>query len=118
MESGSAATALTYGPLHRQVDWDNFVAGVSGCQNVSSTNTTFECLRSVNTTAIFDGLVVAQNEFTEQFPWSPTIDGLGGFMPELPSLLFAKGIFAKIPFITGTNLDEGLNILYFSIMLN
>ncbi|KAE9397249.1 esterase 1 [Gymnopus androsaceus JB14] len=107
MESGSAATTFVNGPLHRQVDWDNFVSGVPGCQNLSLTNNTFECLKSVNTTAIFDGLVTAQNDLTEQFPWSPTIDGLGGFIPELPSLLFAKGIFAKIPFIAGTNLDEG-----------
>ncbi|KAE9385802.1 esterase 1 [Gymnopus androsaceus JB14] len=106
-ESGSAASALTYGPLHRQVDWDNFVSGVPGCQNLSSTNNTFECLKSVNTTAIFNGVVTAQNDLTEQFPWSPAIDGIGGFMPELPSLLFSKGIFAKIPFIAGTNLDEG-----------
>ncbi|KAE9397230.1 extracellular triacylglycerol lipase precursor [Gymnopus androsaceus JB14] len=100
LQSGSAATALTYGPLHRQVDWDNFVAGVPGCENLAWTDNTFECLRSVNTTAIFDGLV-------KLFPWSPTIDGMGGFMPELPSLLFAKGIFSKIPFIAGDDLDEG-----------
>ncbi|KAE9397229.1 esterase 1 [Gymnopus androsaceus JB14] len=106
-ESGSAATALTFDAQHRQVDWDNFVAGVPGCENLSSTDNTFECLKSVNTTAILDGLVIAQNETPEEFPWSPTIDGLGGFIPELPSLLFAKGIFAKIPFISGTNLDEG-----------
>ncbi|KAE9397215.1 alpha/beta-hydrolase [Gymnopus androsaceus JB14] len=106
LQSGSAATALTYGPLHRQVDWDNFVAGVPGCENLSSTDNTFECLRSVNTTAIFDGLVIAQNEITERIPWSTTIDGMGGFMPELPSLLFAKGIFAKMSFIAGDDLDE------------
>ncbi|KAE9389992.1 esterase 1 [Gymnopus androsaceus JB14] len=84
-----------------------FVSGVPGCQNLASTNHTFECLKSVNTTAIFDGLVIAQNDLTEQFPWSPAIDGMGGFIPELPSLLFSKGVFAKIPFIAGTNLDEG-----------
>jgi acetylcholinesterase len=52
-------------------------------------------------------LLLAQNEAPEELPWNPTIDGPGGFIPELPSLLFAKGIFAKIPFISGTNLDEG-----------
>ncbi|KAE9389619.1 hypothetical protein BT96DRAFT_1003040 [Gymnopus androsaceus JB14] len=88
--SGSAASPLTYGPLHRQVDWDNFVAGVPGYEKLSSTDNKFECLRSADTTAIFNGLVIAQNEFTEQFPWCPIIDGMGGFMPELPSLLFAK----------------------------
>ncbi|KAJ4485323.1 esterase 1 [Lentinula aciculospora] len=106
-ESGSAASALTFNAQHRQVDWDNFVAGVPECGNLSKTNNTFGCLQSVNTTAILDGLLIAQNEAPEEFPWSPTIDGEGGFMPELPSLLLAKGTFARIPFISGTNLDEG-----------
>ncbi|KAJ3751252.1 extracellular triacylglycerol lipase precursor [Lentinula detonsa] len=106
-ESGSAATALTFHAQHRQIDWNNFVAGVPGCAELSETENTFGCLQSVDTTAILDGLIIAQNEAPEEFPWSPAIDGEGGFMPELPSLLFAKGTFAKIPFISGTNLDEG-----------
>ncbi|KAE9385803.1 hypothetical protein BT96DRAFT_981948 [Gymnopus androsaceus JB14] len=40
-----------------------------------------------------------------------TLREAGGSNPprdmRLPSLLFSKGIFAKIPFIAGTNLDEG-----------
>ncbi|KAJ3899439.1 extracellular triacylglycerol lipase precursor [Lentinula edodes] len=107
LESGSAASSLTFDAQHRQVDWDNFVAGVPGCAELSNTNNTFGCLQSVNTTAILSGLVIAQNEAPEEIPWNPTIDGEGGFMPELPSLLFAQGTFAKIPFISGTNLDEG-----------
>ncbi|KAJ3802306.1 esterase 1 [Lentinula aff. detonsa] len=107
LESGSAATALTFNAQRRQIDWNNFVAGVSGCAGLSETNNTFGCLQSVNTTAILDGLLIAENEAPEEIPWSPAIDGEGGFMPELPSLLFSKGTFAKIPFIAGTNLDEG-----------
>ncbi|KAJ3886403.1 extracellular triacylglycerol lipase precursor [Lentinula edodes] len=107
LESGSAASSLTFDAQHRQVDWDNFVAGVPGCAELSNTNNTFSCLQSVNTTAILSGLLIAQSEAPEQIPWDPTIDGEGGFIPELPSLLFAKGTFAKIPFISGTNLDEG-----------
>ncbi|KIK65980.1 hypothetical protein GYMLUDRAFT_158649 [Collybiopsis luxurians FD-317 M1] len=106
-ESGSAATALTFNAQKRQVDWDNFVAGVPGCSNLTKTNHTFACLKSANSTAIQAGLLISEAEAPEQFPWSPTIDGPGGFMPELPSLLFRKGIFAKIPFISGTNMDEG-----------
>lgn len=95
------------------MDWDNFVAGVPGCAELLNTNNTFSCLQSVNTKAILSGLLIAQSEAPEQIPWDPTIDGEGGFIPELPSLLFAKGTFAKIPFISGTNLDEGLQRLRF-----
>ncbi|KAJ3928166.1 MAG: Alpha/Beta hydrolase protein [Lentinula lateritia] len=107
LESGSAASSLTFDAQHRQMDWDNFVAGVPGCAELLNTNNTFSCLQSVNTKAILSGLLIAQSEAPEQIPWDPTIDGEGGFIPELPSLLFAKGTFAKIPFISGTNLDEG-----------
>jgi len=106
-ESGSAATALTFDAQHRQLDWNNFVAGVPGCENLSGTDNTFGCLQAANSTAILEGLLLSIAETPEQFPWSPTIDGPGGFIPELPSILFSKNIFAKIPFISGTNLDEG-----------
>ncbi|KAJ3838824.1 esterase 1 [Lentinula raphanica] len=106
-ESGSASSDLTFHPQRRQIDWDNFVAGVPGCAELSKTDNTFGCLQSVNTTAILEGLTIAQNEANEEFPWSPAIDGGGGFLPDYPSLLFAKGTFAKLPFISGTNLDEG-----------
>jgi hypothetical protein len=43
----------------------------------------------------------------EQFPWEPVIDGPGGLIPDLPSVLFKRGQFARLPFIAGTNLDEG-----------
>ncbi|KAJ3723866.1 esterase 1 [Lentinula raphanica] len=106
-ESGSAASSLTFHAKRRQIDWNNFVAGVPGCAQLSNTNDTFGCLQSANTTAIFEGLTISQNEAPEEFPWSPAIDGEGGFMPDYPSLLFANGTFAKLPFISGANLDEG-----------
>ncbi|KAJ3864667.1 extracellular triacylglycerol lipase precursor [Lentinula novae-zelandiae] len=82
LESGSAASSLTFDAQHRQVDWDNFVAGVPGCVELSETGNTFNCLQSVNTTAILSGLLIAQSEAPEQIPWDPTIDGEGtSFIP-------------------------------------
>ncbi|KIJ28223.1 hypothetical protein M422DRAFT_189998, partial [Sphaerobolus stellatus SS14] len=37
----------------------------------------------------------------------PTLDGPLGLYSDFASKLFALGRFARIPFITGTNLDEG-----------
>jgi hypothetical protein len=53
----------------------------------------------------------------EQFPWQPVIDGPGGFIPDLPSVLFKRGQFARLPFIAGTNLDEGEMSSFISLVL-
>jgi hypothetical protein len=41
------------------------------------------------------------------YPWTPTIDGPGGLLPDLPSVLIKRGQFVHLPFIAGNNLDEG-----------
>lgn len=37
----------------------------------------------------------------------PVIDGPGGLIPNLPSISWTNGDFAKISFISGDVLDEG-----------
>ncbi|KAF9011689.1 esterase 1 [Cyathus striatus] len=106
-ESGSAASALTFNAERREVDWQNFVGGVPSCASLAISSNTFGCLESANTTEIFEGLLAALAEAPEEFGFNPTIDGPKGLYPDIPSRLFAKGQFAKLPFITGTNLDEG-----------
>lgn len=66
-----------------------------------------DCLRTASSSDILSGIFAATAKQTEAFPWSPTLDGPGGLYPDLPSRLYAKGQFAKLPFITGANLDEG-----------
>jgi acetylcholinesterase len=41
------------------------------------------------------------------FPWLPIVDGPGGLIPDRISKLCREGKFADLPFIDGTNLDEG-----------
>ncbi|KAJ7130370.1 extracellular triacylglycerol lipase precursor [Mycena epipterygia] len=106
-ESGSQATSPLFTPERREVGWQNFVAGVPSCASKATSGSTFECLQKANTTEIFEGLSVASAEATELFPWVPVIDGPGGLIPDLPSVLFKRGQFSRLPFITGTNLDEG-----------
>ena len=112
LESGSANTAITFNASHRQNDWDNFVQGVPECASLVSTGRTFDCLRNASSIEILNGFEDSLALANEQFPWVPTIDGPGGLIPELPSVLYAKGAFARIPFIAGTNLDEGLSALF------
>ncbi|KAF8134051.1 extracellular triacylglycerol lipase precursor [Mycena galopus ATCC 62051] len=94
-------------PERGETDWKNFVKGVASCTDEANTNMAIPCLQNAGTEEIFAGLSAAAAETTVQFTWGPVLDGLGGLIPDLPSVLFARGQFAKLPFISGTNKDEG-----------
>ncbi|THV03013.1 esterase 1 [Dendrothele bispora CBS 962.96] len=106
-ESGSAATPLTRHAAARQHNWDQFVGSVPTCAGLAGTNNTFDCLVDANVTDLLEGINASRELAEEDFPWDPTIDGLGGVYPDYPSVLFQIQHFARIPFITGTSLDEG-----------
>jgi para-nitrobenzyl esterase len=42
-----------------------------------------------------------------QWTFSVVVDGAGGFVPEPPRDLLARGDFAKVPYLLGSNNDEG-----------
>ncbi|KAK1222241.1 hypothetical protein PQX77_014874 [Marasmius sp. AFHP31] len=112
-ESGSAASSVEHTAAVRENAWTNFITGIPECASLVNTTNTIDCLRrdSVNTSSIFSGLQAAIAKSPEKYSFNPTLDGPGGFLPERPSKLFEKGIFARIPFIAGTNLDEGTFIV-------
>ncbi|KAJ7912062.1 esterase 1, partial [Mycena leptocephala] len=104
-ESGSAATLPTFPASHGQTDWDNFLHAVPDCK--SRIDSPFNCLRTVNSSVLLNAFEASTAQSNQQYPWAPTIDGPGGILPDLPSKLFSAGQFARLPFIAGTNLDEG-----------
>ena len=71
-----------------------------GCENLAKTDYTFGCLQNASSSAIRQGLLTSLADATELFPFDPTIDGPGGVYPDFASRLFARGHFAKLPFIT------------------
>ncbi|PFH50826.1 hypothetical protein AMATHDRAFT_60268 [Amanita thiersii Skay4041] len=106
-ESGHAATSFTFTAARREGNWQNFVQGVASCSSVATSNNTFSCLQTANSTEIIQGLLTAIAKAPEQFGFEPTFDGPDGVYPDLASNLISKGQFARLPFIAGTNLDEG-----------
>ncbi|KAG7445277.1 esterase 1 [Guyanagaster necrorhizus] len=106
-ESGSASSPVYYNASTRESVWQNFVAGTPGCESVADTQNTFPCLQAANTSAIYQGMVEAYALAIESPTFYPVLDGPSGLFPDLPSRMWAKGEFATIPFISGTNLDEG-----------
>ncbi|GAA5895180.1 hypothetical protein JCM8208_000137 [Rhodotorula glutinis] len=65
------------------------------------------CLKSAMTTQILS----AQSAIRSYggFPYVPTIDG--EYLPDVPSKLLLAGKFAQIPFISGSQLDEGTDFM-------
>ena len=106
-ESGSAASALEFNASRREVDWQNFVSGVASCASLATSGNTFRCLKEANSSEIAIGLNQSLAEAPELFGFDPTIDGPGGLFPTIASEIINAGQFARIPFIAGTNLDEG-----------
>ena len=67
----------------------------------------FGCLRKVNSSNILTGLLTAIEEAPELFAFDLTIDGPNGLYPDIASRFLPGGHFARLPFIAGTNLEEG-----------
>ncbi|RDB17139.1 Lipase 2 [Hypsizygus marmoreus] len=107
LQSGSAGTSLTFNAERREIDWQNFVSGVPHCASKAESGNTFDCLRAANSSDILQGVLESLEKAPEQFGFVPTLDGPGGLFPDVASILFARGQFARIPFIAGTVLDEG-----------
>ncbi|KJA13649.1 hypothetical protein HYPSUDRAFT_195686 [Hypholoma sublateritium FD-334 SS-4] len=107
LESGSPASSSEYNASRRQIDWQNFVSGVPSCASLATSDDTFDCLRKANSTEMFSGINTAVSKAPELFAFQPTFDGPDGFIPAPASEILAKGTFARLPFIAGTNLDEG-----------
>ncbi|KAL5495839.1 hypothetical protein ACEPAI_1303 [Sanghuangporus weigelae] len=107
LESGSAASITLLRASDHEDLWQDFVSAVPECSNASRENT-FTCLRSASVESLLNATNFAAQTL---IPFPPVIDGPGGIIPDLPSLLFRRGKFSRIPIITGTNLDEGTDFI-------
>ena len=121
MESGGTTTFPTFTAERNELAWQTFVGNVTSCAAVADSGNTFSCLRNATTEQITAALLQTVTLNIEEIfggvPWVPTLDGPGGVIPDLPSRLYSKGHFAKLPFISGTNLDEGEYIHSISLCL-
>ncbi|TEB32790.1 esterase 1 [Coprinellus micaceus] len=105
-ESGQANGPGTFTASRNEPVWQRFVGNVASCASIASSGETFDCLKNATTEEI-TASVLASVSFDE-LPWIPTVDtGKGSIFPDFASKLYAKGMFARLPFIAGNNLDEG-----------
>lgn len=115
LESGFAASLPMFDAAHHEQDWQHFVAAVPECAGHSTTES-FGCLRTANVTTIINAGNDALGATEEEFAFVPVIDGPGGIVPDLPSVLYSQGHFAKVALLTGQNTDEG-KFISFSFIL-
>lgn len=106
---------MEYNAERREVNWQNFVAGVPSCASLATSGSTFSCLKAANSTEIVSGVLSALTNTVEAFGFEPTIDGPGGLLPDSASNLLSRGQFSRLPFIAGTNLDEGKPLFLFNL---
>ncbi|KAF5340692.1 hypothetical protein D9611_007311 [Ephemerocybe angulata] len=107
LESGSSNGAVAFPASHNEAVWKSFVEKVPACASVAATGKTFACLKNASTEEV---AAAAPQSISEPFSliWAPTLDsGRGSVYPDYPSRLYEKGHFARLPFIAGTNRDEG-----------
>lgn len=89
--------------------WETFVAGVPECAELAGSGNTLNCLRNnASFTGLVQGMSAVLASPPEAIPWNPVIDGEGGLFPDYPSNIISRGDFSHLPFISGTNLDEGV----------
>jgi hypothetical protein len=115
MQSGSSNSFPVFRASRNEIAWQNFVGNVGSCASTAASGHTFPCLRNATTEDITTGLrqSITLENLVSNFVWTPTLDPRpGSVYPDLSSRLYSKGQFARIPFIAGTNLDEGLLVLF------
>ncbi|KAK7051308.1 hypothetical protein VNI00_004808 [Paramarasmius palmivorus] len=111
-QSGVQSTTPIFPPQYREDAWAKFVSGIPECANLTSNESAFDCLKNpnVSSAAILQSMsATTDNSGVGQ--WAPVLDGPEGFLPDLPSRLYEEGRFANIPFIAGTQLDEGTSFI-------
>lgn len=102
MESGNANGPSVYNATEREGMWQDYVKTVPSCASLAMSGNVFPCLRNASEEEI-KGYV----QQPSRFGFSPTLDsGPGSLFPDYASRLYKRGDFARIPFISGTNLDE------------
>ncbi|TFK20228.1 triacylglycerol lipase 3 [Coprinopsis marcescibilis] len=107
-QSGQASGPPAFKASERESIWQDFVRSVPSCATVASSGNTFGCLQNVSETEMASAYMSYFGADPFSVPWDPILDhGRGGLLPDFASTIYKDGSFAKIPFISGTNLDEG-----------
>ncbi|EAU89349.2 lipase I [Coprinopsis cinerea okayama7 len=113
LESGTASCLSAVPAAEKNTLWESFVRSVPSCAGVAASGKTLPCLQDATEDEILTSYLKFINTdfLASGLAWVPTLDlGPGSLFPGVPSELYRKGKFARIPFIAGTTLDEGTSL--------
>ena len=74
--------------------------------------TSIPCAQNASLEDVLSAWELASSLYAGEFLFAPVIDGPNRLIPDLPPKLLSHGKFSKIPFMAGTNLDEGVFLFY------
>ena len=105
--SGMASTLPIFDPYRATPSWMLFAQNTPYCATRSqSPNNTFSCLMSASSSDLRAGMNAALA--IELFPFRPVLDGPQGTLRDSPAKRLSRGAGRQVPFMAGTDLDEGL----------
>ncbi|WWD00792.1 hypothetical protein V866_007727 [Kwoniella sp. B9012] len=109
--TSSTSANSTSGVSSNTTSTANATTASSATSNSTSSGLTgFECLKALPADALLKGqLAVKSNLLFAGFIYAPSIDG--DLIPDSPHTLLSQGRFAKKPFISGNNKDEGTSFV-------
>lgn len=115
-ESGQAGTVTSPKAAFQEDAWQRMIQGVPSCAATANSGSSLSCLKAASADEIYAGWLGAMEGatgFLEAFLFIPVVDpGPKSVFPDSPSRLYTKGRFSRLPFIAGTNLDEGMITIF------
>ncbi|EAU83853.2 triacylglycerol lipase [Coprinopsis cinerea okayama7 len=107
-QSGQANSVINPKASYREDVWQRLIRAMPSCAATSESGSSIPCLREASSVEILTAWLQIFQEIQDFILFLPTIDpARGSLLPDYPSRLYSQGRFARIPFISGTNLDEG-----------
>ncbi|KAJ6469165.1 esterase 1, partial [Mycena vitilis] len=105
-ESSQPGTTVLFDANRAVPQWLVFVNTACGTTNVAANNS-FSCLLAASADDILAGVEAGVSALVGEFPFLPVLDGPAGIVPTLPSVRLSSGAGGKVPFISGSVLDDG-----------
>ncbi|KAJ6622814.1 extracellular triacylglycerol lipase precursor [Mycena sp. CBHHK59/15] len=117
-ESGQAGTTAVFDSNRSFPQWLVFVNNTASCRGNFSVDNTFPCLLAATSDEILAGETAGIAAMAGEFPFFPVLDGPQGIIPALPSQRLRSGAGGRIPFISGSVIDDGTLFVAASIAIN
>ncbi|KAJ7241986.1 triacylglycerol lipase [Mycena rebaudengoi] len=117
-ESGQAGTTAVFDANRSLPQWRVFVNNTASCKGNFTVENAFPCLLRATSDELLVGETAGIAAMAGEFPFFPVLDGPQGIIPALPSQRLKAGAGCKVPFISGTTLDDGTLFVAASIAIN